>query len=89
MSLCLEALAQNLGAIESQMSELYQGRFLTEPEDLDKQSGTSFEVSFPERTDRVMVGVPVGANHPEGNVSLGSLLELAQTRYANTVGVEQ
>jgi hypothetical protein len=56
---------------------------------LHKKTGKSFEVALPELTDGVMIGMPVCRYHPEGDILVGSLLDLAGTGNPSAVSIEQ
>ncbi len=56
------------------------------PEVLPKKIGKSFEVTFPENRDGVMIGTPVFRGHAKGNISVGPLLNPTGSGYTSTSG---
>jgi len=63
--------------------------FLTQPQDLNKQALEGVEVAEPKFSDSAVIGLPVSAQHPEGQVLVAGPLDLAGGDDAYAIGVEQ
>jgi len=87
--LLLGNIGADLRSIQSNMPELHQSRLLAKSKDLNKEGCKSLEVSFSERTDRVIVGRSVCPNYTEGYVFTPTLLAFATNGNSDTVGIEE
>ncbi len=87
--LVLGGIRLDFGAVKRHMTELYQTRFLTETEHLDKKTGKRFEMTLAKISYGVMIRMLVGSDNAKRYGMIGCFLYLARGSNTHCICIDQ